>query len=971
MKLIPRYIFFVIMYCTAYTSVNAQNVIEHFTIEDGLPSNEVHYVHQDSFGYFWFCTDRGISRYDGYEFTNFTTADGLTNNTVFKCFEDENSNLWFTMLDGSVTIYNQKKRVFTAFAGNDFVKKKLISQYWVHKIGFKGNSDDVYFFMLENGYNDSVHVFNNEQFQYSIASTDILKDESLSFVNLVLVSLRIFDTKTMFMSIRKGQNITEAMSRSIKGSIIDFSTKNNVILGMYPAAFFIDSVVYITAPKGMYSLTVSGRSKLIFKDIAPTCVIKDREGIYWVTSRNNGVYMSSISSFVPVSGELSLPKNKKLTCAAALGAEMIIGTDYNTVYRISANGTLQDEYSLKNKIGHKVATLMYNSDSTMLYFYDFEITLDKSVYQAYSRLIEQVKCKPFRFWYQGEYVTNSTYNKIHDGKWENRVRYSARIHSYALIERLLETGRFVEFHNSFLFTNILPNYLIQDSCIYFATDIELVKFYLFSDKIEKIDLGLSETSQGISDFKVIDNSILIATKGYGIYILEDGKVINKVTKEDGLITDMVNTLWIDKKRKRLWCGTTKGVSIFDYSGTSEGIKFVKYTDLTKKDGLFSNYAVSIAATSDKTFIVSDLGLTILPSDLKKVVSVEPILNLLGIVQGDSVYIGTHVSFRYDQNNLEFRYMAVSNKKVKEMYRYKLVTPKDTGLWYMTDLTSIRFNNLSPASYVFQVSARSQNTGWSTPEEYRFTITPRFIDLWWVRSIGIAILLLIGYLFVAIRLKRLQDKGDLLLSNQELELQIARLESSALRGQMNPHFMFNVLNSIQKLILNEEKQDANKLLARFSKLVRSALQYSRLEYIPLTDEVKFLENYMDIEAQRFPDRFTYHIEVADELLEGATIPPLLIQPLCENAIKHAFVEDGGTIWVRISVKDEEHMQIEVEDDGIGMSNTDTVKKSSLGTTIIRDRVKLIEKSGATASLNIELADKKTKKGTLATLILPYN
>jgi hypothetical protein len=476
---------------------------------------------------------------------------------------------------------------------------------------------------------------------------------------------------------------------------------------------------------------------------------------------------------------------------------------------------------------------------------------------------------------------------------------------------------------------------------------------------------------GISDFKVVDNIILLATKGHGVYIIEDGKMINKLTTENGLITDMVNTLWIDKKRKRLWCGTTKGVSIFDYSETSEGLTFGKYTDLTKKDGLFSNYAVSIAATADKTFVVSDLGLTILPSNFNKEVSVEPILNLLGIVYGDSLYRGAHVSFAYDQNNLEFQYMAVSNKKVKEMYRYKLVTPQDSGQWYLTDLTSTRFNNLSPASYTFQVSVRAQNTGWSSPKEYHFTITPRFIELWWVRLIGLAVLLSIAYLLFTIRLKRLQDKGELLLSNQELELQIAKLESSALRGQMNPHFMFNVLNSIQKLILNEEKQDANKLLARFSKLVRSALQYSRLEYIPLTDEMKFLENYMNIEAQRFPGRFTYHIEVDHELLEDATIPPLLIQPLCENAIKHAFVEDGGTIWVRISVKDTEYMQIEVEDDGIGVNNTNTLKKSSLGTTIIRERVKLIEKSGATASLKIELANHNTKKGTLATLILPYN
>jgi LytS/YehU family sensor histidine kinase len=184
-------------------------------------------------------------------------------------------------------------------------------------------------------------------------------------------------------------------------------------------------------------------------------------------------------------------------------------------------------------------------------------------------------------------------------------------------------------------------------------------------------------------------------------------------------------------------------------------------------------------------------------------------------------------------------------------------------------------------------------------------------------------------------------------------------------------MFNVLNSIQKLILQEEKEDANKLLLRFSKLVRSALQYSRLEYISLKEEVRFLENYLSIEAQRFPGRFTHSIDVADDMLSEAMIPPLLIQPLCENAIKHAFIMDGGTIRVYISVIDDELMQVVVEDDGVGLENDSTLKKSSLGTTIIRDRLKLIDKSGVRASLKVETADDILKKGTRATLILPYN
>ncbi|MDB9883315.1 hypothetical protein OAD66_09315, partial [Bacteroidia bacterium] len=83
--LVPKILFIILI---GYSkSIQAQQVVKHFTIEDGLPSNEVYFVHQDKSGYLWFCTDRGVSRYNGYEFTNFTTADGLTNNTVFKCFE--------------------------------------------------------------------------------------------------------------------------------------------------------------------------------------------------------------------------------------------------------------------------------------------------------------------------------------------------------------------------------------------------------------------------------------------------------------------------------------------------------------------------------------------------------------------------------------------------------------------------------------------------------------------------------------------------------------------------------------------------------------------------------------------------------------------------------------------------------------------------------------------------------------------
>ncbi|MDB4160834.1 hypothetical protein N9772_00520 [Bacteroidia bacterium] len=150
MKTTLRVIFIFVLSVLGCRNVYAQNSIKHFTIEDGLPSNEVHFVHQDDNGYYWFCTDAGISRYNGYEFTNFTTADGLTNNVVFKCFEDWDGNLWFTCIDGSITIYNQTRKEFTKYENSDWLRSKYSLQKWTHHIGFREKTKEVWFFMLRN-----------------------------------------------------------------------------------------------------------------------------------------------------------------------------------------------------------------------------------------------------------------------------------------------------------------------------------------------------------------------------------------------------------------------------------------------------------------------------------------------------------------------------------------------------------------------------------------------------------------------------------------------------------------------------------------------------------------------------------------------------------------------------------------------------------------------------------------------------
>jgi hypothetical protein len=326
MKLIPRYIFFVIMYCTAYTSVNAQNVIEHFTIEDGLPSNEVHYVHQDSFGYFWFCTDRGISRYDGYEFTNFTTADGLTNNTVFKCFEDKNSNLWFTMLDGSVTIYDRGSNAFLPFAYNDWLKTKYKLQGWVHKIGFRADSNEAYFIMLRGRYDDSVHVFNVNGWKKSLSNDELLGSSISRLDNLEVIGVHEYGGRESYITLRTKKNeiISDIVGDKLKGVL----ESHGESFGLNPSFFSIAENLYCITMDGVYKVGEGNELLPVFRDIPASSFIKDREDMYWVTTINNGAYLFSISEITAISSSLLLPKNTKLVSAEVLGQRVLLGSDY-------------------------------------------------------------------------------------------------------------------------------------------------------------------------------------------------------------------------------------------------------------------------------------------------------------------------------------------------------------------------------------------------------------------------------------------------------------------------------------------------------------------------------------------------------------------------------------------------------------------------------------------------------------------
>lgn len=221
-----------------------------------------------------------------------------------------------------------------------------------------------------------------------------------------------------------------------------------------------------------------------------------------------------------------------------------------------------------------------------------------------------------------------------------------------------------------------------------------------------------------------------------------------------------------------------------------------------------------------------------------------------------------------------------------------------------------------------------------------------------------------------------------LHGKQLELasassRLATAELSLLRSQMNPHFIFNSLNSVQKYIWENKEEDAAEYLASFARLMRAILENSRYEFIPLKQEAEILKLYVELEHRRSNHNFDYVIKIDEKLdMEATLIPPMLLQPFIENAIWHGLnkKKEKGNLFVHI-FKQENQLVCVVDDDGVGRQQLahEPIEKKSLGISITQQRInRLMENTSKTAAVTIKDKTKDDRQtGTEVTVILPLN
>jgi len=212
----------------------------------------------------------------------------------------------------------------------------------------------------------------------------------------------------------------------------------------------------------------------------------------------------------------------------------------------------------------------------------------------------------------------------------------------------------------------------------------------------------------------------------------------------------------------------------------------------------------------------------------------------------------------------------------------------------------------------------------------------------------------------------------------LEKELAVYEQKALHLQMNPHFIFNCLGSISSFIVKNSTDAAIKYLAKFSKLMRLTLEYSKETLIPIDKEIESLQNYLELEQLRFNNSFQFTINKSDEIEDDVALPPLLLQPFVENAIIHGMNPKvtTGLITVNFSIKGDSLVCV-VTDNGIGINKSKAMKESlvsmhkSMALDITRKRLEMLETSTTQKSevLIEEIVEDGKILGTKAMLVLP--
>ncbi|MGE0560916.1 MAG: histidine kinase [Flavobacteriales bacterium] len=971
---------FTFLLTTSGFAVSQEYNYTHFTVEDGLPSSEVYSTFQDSKGYIWFATDAGVSRFNGYEFKNFDVKDGLTDNTVFLITEDSKGRVWFGTFNNKLCYYYNDSII--EFKHNDklanfFIEKNQpISSFaldsngtvWMgfqHK-GLISCSKDGQVKIIsdsqQNEYSHTIYLVNIGSNKVVFGGTPT--NQTINHILKKNLSPKIdFYIKINGRSRRK---ITEWYHEKDRTNNIDLVSKdyNLVIINedvyilkddkikkisikelkgnrLYSCYCEQDKLWLCIENKGvvvydLYKDTFKYRETFLEK-IEVARVFKDKDNGYWFSTLKQGVYYMKSIDFKNYSFKPLIIKSMDID---TLSGNIFIGLDNKKILR--GNLLLFNQNYFES-----IYECKFMSEEIKFNYFNSSLILgtDGIVLEI---LHEKVRNKVIR----GLFPISAKSIII-----DSNITYLG--HTFGLSKRInnVETyDSYLEISKKYWCTSVIK----QDSIIWMGTNEGLVKFNNNTHEIttpfnnHKI-LGMAITSLAILNKGIL----LIGTKSYGIVLVRKNTITKIFDKKNGLESNLIKCIHIDNQND-IWVGTNKGLSRLNY----ESPENFNIQNITTKHGLISNEISHIRSYKNIIYIATPKGLIEFDKTNLTINKTPSPIYITKFKVNDvekDLKKNRSIELSYDENRIDIHFESLNYKSSGDInYKYRLLDADTT--WQTTTQTTVSFYALPPNNYTFEVKAQNEDGFWSKPATYSFKINPPFWYTWWFISAEILFVLLVVVVIFKYRETQMLIKSQNLQKIAENEKKIIELELKALKSQMNPHFIFNTLNSIQHFILENKFKDSNRYISNFSKLIRMVLNHSDKNYITLREEIDMLNLYLGIEQVRFNHEFEHRINVSEKVdLDFDKIPPMLLQPFVENAIWHGLMNknEKGRIEIDFDIE-EDFLLCSVTDNGIGrkaaeeIKATRKIKNKSVGMIITKERLNIINNE-LYENMNVEVID----------------
>ena len=978
-------VFAVVFLTNGITAQN--NQIRNYTLADGLPQSQVYDIVQDEIGYLWVGSQGGgLSSFDGIQFKVWNEKNGLLSNYIqalqfidnrlfigtreglsikdknaFENFKTPQINTFLETYNGIILGTNKGFYVYTKAKGVSLVKVPGISSGTsINDVIYDGNW---YWVATNKGLwrCDSILQENSK----------ILKVAEGNFKSLLQHNKKLY---------------AASFYRGI------YVYKDSLVPEVFPVAKRINKLSLISAnelwiatdiggikvmhPDSMDEVRTINTSNGLSVNHIRTC-FKDKQDNIWIASSGGGLYRYFQNNFRHYNTNNGLKGNRVYAVThanqsvwASNSERGLVRIDSLGVHNVQGDSVTYD-VKIKTLTKDNFGNVIAGSDGKGLFVIN-EVIKDSVVTDSVINFqnLKTIQVKKTSI----EQIT------IVDGlpsDWIKKVVYHNGVLWVATysngIAKLTYGKAGYTVAKVFQYKDGLTDALINDMNIgpngklWFVTKSGTIGYFL-NEKIKNLKQKLP-VNVGIGTIIFDGNNVFLGTPGKGIWwsSIKEELVFKKLTGKKTLYSENIYQLLFDKEGY-LWVGSERGV---DKVTLNDDFEMVDVEHYGRNEGFLGIETCLNAITEDfnnRLWFGGIYGLTSYQGVKVKEKLLKPIVHFENIEVAykaiDSIAINkwalNHtLKLKEDQNHPEAIY-----------YRYKL----NDDVWSpWTSENKVTFANLDYVDYTFSVQSRNSVWDKSDPKTFQFHITtPLHKQAWFKQSIYI-VLVVIGFLIIWLFFRRLKQRNKEEKERLELENHLLSLEHKALQLQMNPHFIFNVLNGI-KAMGTDNHERMNETINKFARLLRDTLNNSRTQHITLDQEIKTLKSYVEIEQIMTKKSFTYAIHTNITIdPEEILIPPMLIQPFVENAIKHGILANkkDGELVITFS-NDAEFLYCEITDNGIGIHLSKEQKRNtnhqSMALTVTRER---IESLSGKNTLTIEDIGKinSTKTGTKVSFSIP--